>query len=212
MMRKCKFTFNLNFHMIYLMGITCITVKALNINKNEKDNEPLNVNMNMNMHTHYNVLYPNTTIFEHDYYEYAYGPCLNNLNCFLPYGICVNATTCMCMPDYAHIYIQGHQTELNCSYKKKKVLIAGLLELFLPLGLGHLYVGHYMLGSLKFFYNFIIYTFCCLLYCKGSNNEMLLNMMILCIVLTCAIPIWNIIDLFLFFSGAYTDGYGVPMN
>jgi hypothetical protein len=161
----------------------------------------------------YNVLYPNTTYHNLNEYEYTHGPCQNNLNCFLPYGVCLNSTTCMCMPDFAHIYIHGHSIqELSCSYRRKKAVVAALLELFLPLGLGHFYVGHYTLGSIKFFYNFFLYFFCCFLYYKGTNNEVLSNMICLCVILSCIIPLWNIVDLFLFFTDVYKDGYGIPLS
>jgi TM2 domain-containing membrane protein YozV len=160
----------------------------------------------------YNVLYPNTTLHNLNEYSYVQGPCLNNFNCFLPYGVCLNTTTCMCMPDFAHIYIPGHSIqELSCSYRRKKAVVAALLELFLPLGLGHFYVGHYTLGTIKFFYNFFLYIFCCFLYYKGTNNEVLSNMICLCVVMSCVIPMWNIVDLFLFFTDFYKDGYGIPL-
>ncbi len=160
----------------------------------------------------YNVLYPNSTLQIGYNHEYSYGECLNNYNCFLPYGICLNITTCMCMPDYADIFIQGHSVkDLSCSYKRKKILVAAMLEFFLPLGLGHFYVGHNTLGTIKFSYNFILYVFCCTLYIKGTRFEAFNGMLLLCIILSCAIPIWNIIDLFLFFTDEYKDGYGVAL-
>jgi hypothetical protein len=117
------------------------------------------------------------------------------------------------MPDYANIYIEGHSLhEMSCSYKRKKVVVAGLLEFFLPFGLGHFYSGHYTVGILKFIYNFFIYSFCCILFCKGSSYDPLMNMMLLCIVLCLVIPIWNMVDLIMFLSGNYLDGSGVPMS
>ncbi len=161
----------------------------------------------------YNVMYPNSTITLGDLHEYSSGECLNSYNCFLPYGVCLNTTTCMCMPEYANIYVEGHSVrELKCSYKRKRIVVAALLELFLPLGLGHFYVGHYTLGTTKFFYNFTLYIFCCFLYYKGTNNEVFTSMLVLCLLLSCVIPIWNIIDLFLFFTNTYKDGYGVAMS
>lgn len=154
-----------------------------------------------------NPIYPNTTIHIKNQYEVGTGECLNNLNCFLPYGICLNASTCLCMPEYGDI----KETQLFCSYKRKKVIVAGLLELFLPFGLGHFYAGNFILGGVKFIYNMVIGSFCCLLYCKGYENPNIMKMLIFCMVLTCLIPVWNVVDLFLFFGGIYTDGYGIPM-
>jgi len=163
--------------------------------------------------TIYNVLYPNSTLTLNSNHEYSHGECLNNYNCFLPYGICLNSTTCMCMPEFANIYIEGHSVkELSCSYKRKRVLIAVMLEIFLPLGLGHFYVGHYTLGTAKFFYNFFLYLLCCTMYYKGTSDEIFTRMLFICIILSCVLPIWNIIDLFLFFTNAYKDGYGVALS
>jgi hypothetical protein len=163
----------------------------------------------------YNVLFPNTTLlfstFSTDY-SYAQGGCKNDLNCFLPYGICLNATTCMCMPEYANIFVPGHSIlELNCSYKKKKLVLAAVLEFFLPLGLGHFYVGQYFLGSLKFFYTFCLYTLCCFMYSKGFDHPTVTNSIVCCCLFACILPLWNLVDLLLFFLDVYRDGYGVPL-
>lgn len=160
-----------------------------------------------------NPLYPNTTFVSDNNQDYGQGLCSNLYNCFLPYGICLNSTTCMCMPDYANYYKKGVSVyEMFCSYKKKKVIVAGLLELFLPLGLGHYYAGHYVLGLIKFSYNFIIYSMGCILYWKGFKSDATFGLMGLCILLGCLTPLWNIVDLFLFFTGYYRDGNGVKMT
>ena len=96
-------------------------------------------------------LYPNTTFIPSNSYEYGDGKCLSNLNCFLPYGVCLNETTCLCMPDYADL----QATPVFCSSKRKKIIVAGLLELFRPLGLGHIYAGNYIIGIAKFIYNIV---------------------------------------------------------
>jgi len=160
----------------------------------------------------FNALFPNSTLEFYSPYEYAEGPCTNHVNCFLPYGICVNDTICMCMPEYGHIHVEGYSLKnLSCSYKRKKMVVAALLELFLPFGLGHFYVGHHWLGTFKLVYNFFIYTFCCVIYCKGSNYDSFADLMIYCVFLCCIIPLWNVIDIFLFFTGGYKDGYGIPL-
>jgi hypothetical protein len=160
----------------------------------------------------YNVLFPNTTLYFPSDYSYAQGGCKNDLNCFLPYGVCLNATTCMCMPEYANIFVPGHSIlELSCSYKKKKLVLAAVLEFFLPLGLGHFYVGQYFLGTMKFFYTFCLYTLCCFMYTKGFDHPTVTNSIVCCCLFACILPLWNLIDLLLFFLDVYRDGYGVPL-
>ena len=174
--------------------------------------------------------------------QYGYGTCSPELNCYLPYGICLNATTCMCMPDYANFanYNQSisnsflnklknyNSNYLNpntkfCSYKKKSIVVAGLLELFLPFALGHFYSGHTMIGSIKLVYNILIYIFGFFIYMKDSDEvnfnknsashgkDYYVEMMMICLFLCCLIPLWNLVDLFLFFTGNYKDGYGIDM-
>lgn len=165
-----------------------------------------------NSSSKYHVLYPNSTVNDDYDFQHANGPCLNNYNCFYPYGICLNDTMCLCMPEYANIYIKELSLhEMSCSYKKKKMVVAGLLELFLPFGLGHFYAGHLTLATIKFFYNILVYAFCCLLYSKGHDHDQMTKVIMFCVIMSCVLPLWNVLDLFLFFTGSYRDGYGVPL-
>ncbi len=144
-------------------------------------------------------------------YSYGHGYCDPKMNCFLPFAVCLNSNTCLCMPDYANVYIKGESiSQIFCSYKKKKIIVAGLLELFLPFGLGHFYSGHHWIGSVKFFFSLGVFMFSYLICCKHipPNFGVILCYVILC----CAIPIWNLVDLFLFFSGTVSDGFGIPMS
>lgn len=149
--------------------------------------------------------------FEYFNFEIAHGICSPDINCFLPYGVCLDQNSCLCLPEYANIYIKAESLKhVSCSYKKKKLVIAGLLELFLPLSLGHFYVQQVQLGLLKLAYNLFVYSFCCVLFAKSS--EVSNNLIVICLVLSCLIPIWNVADMFLFFTGYYRDGNGVPLN
>ena len=191
-----------------------------NINNNLKEKYTFIKNLNK-YPTNYNT-------------TYGIGECSNLNNCNLPNGICLNATTCMCMPDYADFNIEFNFKDdliLNknvtldytlrkkpnkkfCTYRKKSIIVAGLLELFLPFGLGHFYAGHQSLGCLKLFCNFLIYIFGCILHFKETweSNDTYFDLMVICIILSCLIPIWNILDLFLFFTASYKDGYGIDMS
>ena len=61
-------------------------------------------------------------------YSYGHGYCDAKMNCFLPFAVCLNSNTCLCMPDYANVYIKGESvSQIFCSYKKKKIIDAGLL-------------------------------------------------------------------------------------
>lgn len=167
----------------------------------------------------YHVVHSNYTLYpSSDYnkgYEFATGDCEYNKNCFLPFGVCVNETTCMCMPDYANVVINNNsfvENNLHCSYKKKKVVVAATLELFLPLGLGHFYAEQYLLAFIKILYNFLVYGYGYILYYKGLTDNSKISSIAFCIILTCLIPIWNLVDVALFFTYTFKDGNGIPMS
>lgn len=149
---------------------------------------------------------------ERESYELALGPCFSEFNCFFPYGICLNSTACLCLPEYANI-IENRENfmkeNIKCFYRKKKLILAGLLELFLPFSLGHFYVSNYKLGFMKLIYNLIVYSLCFVL--VGKTNDVLQSTVFMCLILSCLIPVWNLIDMFLFFTGYYKDGYGVAL-
>jgi len=144
-------------------------------------------------------------------YSYGHGFCDPKMNCFLPFAVCLNSNTCLCMPDYANVFIKGESiSQIFCSYKKKKIIVAGLLELFLPFGLGHFYSGHNLVGSIKFFFSLTVFMFGYLICCKHIPPS--LYVILIYVIFCCSIPIWNLVDLFLFFSGTYYDGFGIPMS
>jgi hypothetical protein len=158
-------------------------------------------------------IYPNSTMSSTESNDYGKGECLSSSNCFLPFGICVNSTTCMCLPDYANFNKTGiHNPTMFCFYKKKKVIIAGLLELFFPFALGHFYSGNLKLAFIKLVYNISVYIFMYVLFAYGLSNEDLCGSSKKCLVLCCVIPVWNTIDLLLFFNGIYKDGNGISLG
>jgi hypothetical protein len=144
--------------------------------------------------------------------------------CFYPYGICINSTVCLCTPDYADLrstfsnFTQYHELGLKdkffCSYRKKKVIIACMLELFLPLGLGHFYVGNYVKAWIKLSYNTFIYTLGIFLHLneKCKREEIYYDIILILLFLICITPVWNMIDFILFISGYYKDGYDVDLS
>lgn len=169
---------------------------------------------------YYHAAYPNST-FDKMQYELGIGECENDKNCFLPYGVCIDSKTCLCMPEYANYNKRMNDTSILtpsikqfpmfCFYKRKKVIIAGMLELFLPLGLGHFYSGRNFYGLMKCIYNFIVYWFGCSLFYKGVSEQSSMNSTAMCLLLTCLIPVWNILDVFMFFTYTFKDGLGIDM-
>ena len=146
-------------------------------------------------------------------FAFKYGSCDSQTNCFFPFGICLNDHTCMCMPEFAN-YENDNENNLSCFYKRRKAIIAGMFELFLPFGLGHVYAGHLFIGMIKLAYIMMTYLFMCCISCKttGEEDPMMLNTILVLICFIISIPIWNIIDMFFYVNGIYKDGNGVPLS
>jgi hypothetical protein len=135
-----------------------------------------------------------------------------NSNCYLPYGVCINSTSCMCMPDFADYNKEGESIPgYYCSYKRKKIVIAGVLELFLPFGIGHFYCERYSVGSIKLIFTLMIYILACVSYSMGIKHYETIQLSLLCILMTCAVFLWSVVDLFLFFTAVYDDGNGIGL-
>ncbi len=75
----------------------------------------------------------------------------NELNCLRKYGKCLNKTTCKCNLEYANFNAKKTENYQNCSYIRKKNIIPFLLEIILPIGLGHIYCENFMLFYFKLF-------------------------------------------------------------
>lgn len=211
----------------YSINISHTINSIYSLNKSKVSN---NNNLKKSKYRDYNVFPDNTTVHSSSEYnegfEFGKGKCDHNTNCFLPYGVCINSTSCICMPDYANIqdhknhpdfsYFFNYDIKFNnnlfCSYSKKKVVVAALLELFLPLSLGHFYAQQYLLAYIKLFYNFGVYALGFTLYYKGIQDESKFKNVGICLFLFCLIPVWNLIDVQMFLTYAYKDGYGIPMN
>ena len=82
----------------------------------------------------------------------------NQFSCPGNIGFCSNSTTCKCKDNFVNDRIYNSEnnktyTSLNdylCSYKLHFQYKAMMLELVLPIGMGHFYCGRYLFGLLKF--------------------------------------------------------------
>ena len=77
--------------------------------------------------------------------------CIVGKNCPYNQGICVGAS-CECLDGYRTHFDPRLPPEFQiyCNYQQKNHLIALVLEMFLP-SVGHFYVGHIWLGIIKLF-------------------------------------------------------------
>ena len=134
------------------------------------------------------------------------------------HGQCItNNTVCQCNEGY--ITEETNKSNMKCTYKQKSQLAAFLFELFLPFGVGHLYVGRYLFGITKMIIvtsplTICLFTFLGILvsdkFLNGGNSSLV------CIGVVFLFSIvglvWWVADLVLFGTNNYSDGNNVPLN
>lgn len=120
--------------------------------------------------------------------------------------------TCTCFEEYT---TYPFDTDTLCQYKKKKQLIAFLLEFFLMLGIGHYYLENYVhaiLKSIVFLTAYSLFISLKFLSVKTEqNNPYRVIISLLASLLLITIIVWQCIDVILMGIGFYTDGNGVEM-
>jgi hypothetical protein len=138
-------------------------------------------------------------------------------------GYCNNEYKCICNPGYttfSPIILPNAEHKVNCNYKQKSDLKAGLLEMIFGCGLGHFYAGRKINGSIKLFCVLILCTCCCvtLVMMKKISQESQAEyhtftslLFLLSIVYTICLILWQFIDGILFFFGVYNDGNGIEL-
>lgn len=150
----------------------------------------------------------------------------NQINCPLDRGRCTRDNKCVCNEDYISItnnlvldekgnaysddikVIDNHQ----CNYElteRSKIL---LLEFVIGFGLGHLFLGHYIIGIIKFILFFSTIILLSVKPCMEINNKNSKNILKISIITGIIYIIWNCIDAYLIVEGKYKDKYGLEMK
>ena len=153
------------------------------------------------------------------------------LNCHEPYGKCIgtNVKSCVCNKEYynykdvkitkAEMLDNNIKIEENsfCQYKKKKMSIALMLEIFFPIGAGHFYIKKYLVGTFKFMsvvaIPFLFLLSALLLPVPQTNSKaksaryakIFLYFYILLLFT------WYCVDILMFLNGVYKDENGVEL-
>jgi hypothetical protein len=133
-------------------------------------------------------------------------------NCPPLQGIC-EKNVCICSKNFKTVnnqYIKSYG--INCNYQIKYKLIAFLLELFFPIGVGHIYAEKTNMAILKFtLFVIFILSFCGELCCLKSkiNNSVICLSFIFLLNFFAWISI-QIIDIVSYGLGYYNDGNAVP--
>jgi hypothetical protein len=131
-------------------------------------------------------------------------------------GVCnSNMTDCTCDPGW-YTFPGSY---IKCSYHQSRKSIAILLEATVGFGFGHLYIGNYtfFIGKFLFFFFSCYFSFCIFIF-VGSINNSNVNPKTYAYTKRASsyfiIPImiiWYFLDIILFLSGYYKDGYQQPL-
>ena len=173
-------------------------------------NTVININQNADALNNY--------VNENEYNKFYFARFIqcNPNTCKSPPNQCVDANTCRCGPGYANL--DNYSTREYCTYEQKKQLTAFLLELFLGMGIGHLYCIRIWKGILKMILGLLPCVLICVVNMKHLSFKMdpsstpgtriiLYTMILSC----CVYVVWEIVDIFMFGFNKYNDGFGVPL-
>jgi hypothetical protein len=137
----------------------------------------------------------------------------NKETCLPQYGTCIDDKICECLTEYAN-----YNVSTACSYERKKVSIAILMEILCPIGTAYFYMGYERLGLLKTFILvflpglilFHIY-FCCSSILDKKNYILQTFFKIMSYTYLALLIFWLIYDLINISSNKMVDSNGVQL-
>lgn len=137
----------------------------------------------------------------------------NYINCPYLQGICSN-DKCICARHYTTITDKSNKNnQIYCNYHSKSKITAFLLEFFFPLGLGHFYTDNYGKGLIKLIlFTLLLLVCCCELCCiRSLITKGLICLSFLTIIIAISWAVFQLLDIFGYLVGFYTDGYNVEL-
>ena len=154
--------------------------------------------------------------------ECEVSPCGTSSFCAVNTGTCTyfNSTysECKCDDGYTTPDEDGNYM---CCYEQYNSMTAFLLEIFISFGVGHMYIGDYLLGVLKMIIYLVLFSstiFICFYRCKHNDKYEIetsfiyrLMRMICFLLCGCVYVAWQMIDSILFSLGGYVDKNGVAL-
>ena len=126
-------------------------------------------------------------------------------------AICLDSNTCVCNIGYLDIPQFRNKNNDYCTYELKKRSTAFLLELLIPFGFGHMYVGNYFLGVLKFCLYLIIPLIFLLLVNSKYNICSKFVVELFEFFWYVLIGLGFLIDVSFYATGVYRDANGIPL-
>ena len=147
-------------------------------------------------------------------YNETYHKChLFNTNC-TQYSDSTKMYPCVCKKEYA----TKEGDAIYCEYKRKRQLVAFLLELFVGFGAGHFYRGNNLMGALKLcaflFGIYIICLFPLTLKCFDScceNDCCVVVVSIFFFLCSAGLAFWFVFDLTKWGKNKYLDKNGIEL-
>ena len=168
----------------------------------ESQNHSASLYLPHHYQTGHNKNYQN---YEKSKYSFSsiFRPFCDQKICRFPYGKCRNSQVCDCLDGYVDAQYLNFEN-MVCGYKQKSKFVATLLETLFPVGFGHFYVENFGFAIQKI----IVALFCCcfmIISFAGPEKCYGIIFMFLIIVL-------YFVDIIRFITGAYNDGYNIPLN
>ena len=129
---------------------------------------------------------------------------------------------CFCKYGFSSSPISYDNIEIKyCNYPQKLYLFAFVIETVVGFGIGHLYVGRIIHGTIKFTFSFIIWIIIQSLAIvktqlqeeenQNVNNTLKQGVSYLFYTLRSLIYLWQLIDGLLFYCLYYKDGHGISL-
>lgn len=155
-------------------------------------------------------------------YSYAVVDKCNQETCNPNLGSCGEGM-CVCHEEYANFPKEASKSPYPnsaCNYERKKVLIAVMLEFFMPFGTSYFYLGYYGTGLLKvsmlLFLPIVLLTVSCNFWRPSHKPVAVRTNSVLCyslsILFVGTLVTWLLVDILFIVLNKYTDSNGVPLS
>ena len=138
-------------------------------------------------------------------------------NCPYP-SLCISNTICKCKEGYYNTNLDLNDDYKNkCNYKMKSSYSPFWVEIITNIGIGHMIIGNYYLGSLKLFYIFFTIGFFYYVCMSDANSRKNLGdcfhvfLSVLNLVFCLGLLTWWIVDAIFFGFNKYKDSNGVEL-
>jgi len=180
---------------------------------NQMNNLKNNNNIFAQTNTNTNVSLAQTK----DFFQQAVNNC-NTVICKPQFATCQGLDTCLCKSGFANAP-EVSKDKTICDYEQKKQQTAFFLEMFL-IGVGHVYRGAIVLGTMKLLFVVLFPCFMlCLIFLGVLADEgikaqsfIMITSLVVGGLYVLAVAIWYIYDLVLYGMNEYSDGNGIPLK